>query len=1107
MEDNLLKSGGVSLVNKYSNLNEEEIKNQLTESKFKVKKKNTIKKFSFKNLKTNSLIIYSFIFAILLFGFLIALLIYLLVNDKAYIELDSLESMFKPKIYEEYEYKLFQLKDNELDILLIKDKNTLIASISVCINIGYKTFKKNMIFNNNNDINNNVDNDSSDSSNDDLGLANLLKNYLVYTFPVDAKKKLNLFNGTITSTIEDYYTIFNLNILNSQFYDLLPYFAKLFTYSEEEFMGLIDANKENSMDLDHSTESDYYQVAYDNEKLDKRFISYFIYKENVSIDDINMTKNLDYEGIQKNKNIKKYISKLYDFYKKYYTSNNMKIVIYSYYKINKLIENCVHYFKNIDFSNLNFSYKNKTTNNDISPTFYNFEQKTSSKTIKIFYVIDSNSENYLDDLNNLNYLNYFIKKNSLNDSCSLLNKLFEYLVFDIQTKIYEEINYKIIYKIEISLNDTDTDDNSTIEKIINQVFKFVKYYSKKEIIASLKQNLSYYYDEAFKFIEKQDKYDSLTNFAAKELFFKKDHYSKFLQYKYLTDKVENINKMNFNNAYILISKIFKLTDINYDYVYTYKTNISNDNFSINLNPNVDNYSNENCNFTMDIIKNENKNKFDILELNFSKNILNNSNFSYPIMHYLKNNDLKLPKVSFIFYIFNYYSKIKDETYRLSYFLYYIQLKTLILEKLFDYIEAGNSIEINTNELGIYVNIVSLNYYITDIIHKIFEILYENDFIPEENVQLYYLNKLYKEIDLYNLDDPSLLNQDYFLIAKKQSPIIKYNLTNLTYIETLKILNESYNLIKKSLPNILTNGLLYGNIDYISAENIFIENYYNNLNKFKFNISNCELCKNYFNNTNEFILLVQNYTLFFKNKYTLIYIISEKRVTTAFSNYYYLGKWSLDNDIKADLFISIIYKYLKEQLRKLISQKSDLKVSKIIFSKQIYLDVTVTTIKKDKFNYNTLNNKIDEVFKLFNNSIEKDYENGKEIDIADNYYFLIRSYSNFMTLKEQNIKEKAKSQWFYHFMANQEDGNESSAIKEDDKYIYYNDINFLRNKFNSGEIKNFLINRVNGLLFNKLTLIFIDSKLHFNENSTFNSTILDNNYSTIFRNEYYLANND
>ena len=185
MEDNLLKSGGVSLVNKYSNLNEEEIKNQLTESKFKVKKKNTIKKFSFKNLKTNSLIIYLFIFAILLFGFLIALLIYLIAQDKAYIELDSIESMKKPKVYENYEYKLFQLKDNNLDILLIKDENTSIASISVCVKIGYKTYRDNININNN-DQNNNSNLD------DEIGYSNLLKNYLIYTFPNEAKKKIRI---------------------------------------------------------------------------------------------------------------------------------------------------------------------------------------------------------------------------------------------------------------------------------------------------------------------------------------------------------------------------------------------------------------------------------------------------------------------------------------------------------------------------------------------------------------------------------------------------------------------------------------------------------------------------------------------------------------------------------------------------------------------------------------------------------------------------------------------------------------------------------------------------------------------------------------------------
>ena len=50
MEDNFINTGGVSLVNKFSNLSEEEIKNKLTESKFKIQKKSKKKFFSFKNL-------------------------------------------------------------------------------------------------------------------------------------------------------------------------------------------------------------------------------------------------------------------------------------------------------------------------------------------------------------------------------------------------------------------------------------------------------------------------------------------------------------------------------------------------------------------------------------------------------------------------------------------------------------------------------------------------------------------------------------------------------------------------------------------------------------------------------------------------------------------------------------------------------------------------------------------------------------------------------------------------------------------------------------------------------------------------------------------------
>ena len=1103
MEDNILNTGGVSLVNKFSNLNEEEIKNKLTESKFKIQKKSKKKFFSFKNLKTNSLKIYLISFAIVLFGFFIALLIYIIKNDKAYIELDYLKVMVKPYIYKDYEYKLFKLKDNDLDILLIKDEKTLVASISVAINIGYKTFNKS----NNSYTNNNSNNDNI---NEDLGYSNLLKNYLIFTFPSKAKKKLDLFNGTITATIEDYYTIFNLNILNSEFYNILPYFAKLFTYSEKEFINLYDENdKSISNVLDNSTESDYYQVAYDKKKLDKRFINFFIYNETFYDKNINMYENLDYEGINKNKYIynKSNIKNLYDFYKKYYTSNNMKVVIYSYYKMNKLIENCVHYFKNIKNSNFEFSYEINFMNNDNNPKFFSFEKKTRCNTIKIFFTIESNNtQNYADNYNNLNYFDYFIKKNSHNDNCTLLYKLLENGVFEIETEIYEEINDIIIYKIELSIEDNNKDeiDKKNITEILDKVFDFVDYYS-KYFNSTLFEKLTEFYNNAFYYIDKQDQYDFLTNFAARELFFKKENFSNFLNYKYLTKYTNfEIIKNDLSNINILISKNYSYNDSTFNYAYTYKVNELNFTYNKTNEKKDDNY----CNFSINISENYIDNKNNNLKKSFIKDCHNSKDFSTPIMYYFSNNEIEIPKVSYILYIFNYYSKICDDEYRLSYFLYYIQIKTLILENLFDYIEAGSTIEINTNELGIYVYIESFNYYISDIIQKIFLILYEDEdededeiknkkgFNPENNSEKnFYINKLKKEIDLYNLEDPSLLNQDYFHIAMKKSPIMKYNLNFDIDFE------KSYKLIKDSLGNVLTNGLLYGNIDYNSAEEIYKETTKRYEEEFKFlinnNISN-------FKNTYKFLQNVQDIKNFSdtnntNNTYNIIYIISDKRVTTSFSNYYYLGEWTRENDVKADLTVSILKNYLKVNLREYISQKNDLKVSKIIFSKQIFLDVTVTPIKMHKFNYDVLNKRIDDAFENFSVNFENDYKKKKEIDIADNYYFLIRSLSNFMTLKEDNIKQKAISLWMTYFMSNRTKNNDTSQPKEEDVVIDYENIKNMRKQFDSDIIEEFLEDQISDNLI-KLTLIFIDTKLKFQDNSNFTSTILGNQYKTAFKNE-------
>jgi secreted Zn-dependent insulinase-like peptidase len=389
-----------------------------------------------------------------------------------------------------------------------------------------------------------------------------------------------------------------------------------------------------------------------------------------------MYENLDYEGINKNKNIykKSNIKNLYDFYKKYYTSNNMKVVIYSYYKMNKLIENCVHYFKNIKNSNFEFLYEINFMNNDNNPKFFSFEKKTRCNTIKIFFTIESNNtQNYADNYNNLNYFDYFIKKNSHNDNCTLLYKLLENGVFEIETEIYEEINDIIIYKIELSIEDNNKDeiDKKNITEILDKVFDFVDYYS-KYFDLTLFEKLTEFYNNAFYYIDKQDQYDFLTNFAARELFFKKENFSNFLNYKYLTKYTNfEIIKNDLSNINILISKNYSYNDSTFNYAYTYKVNKLNFTYNKTNEKKDDNY----CNFSINISENYIDNKNNNLKKSFIKDCHNSKDFSTPIMYYFSNNEIEIPKVSYVLYIFNYYSKICDDKSRLSYFLYYIQIKT------------------------------------------------------------------------------------------------------------------------------------------------------------------------------------------------------------------------------------------------------------------------------------------------------------------------------------------------------------------------------------------------------------------------------------------------
>ena len=155
----------------------------------------------------------------------------------------------------------------------------------------------------------------------------------------------------------------------------------------------------------------------------------------------------------------------------------------------------------------------------------------------------------------------------------------------------------------------------------------------------------------------------------------------------------------------------------------------------------------------------------------------------------------------------------------------------------------------------------------------------------------------------------------------------------------------------------------------------------------------------------------------------------------------------------------------------------------------------------KFNYDVLNKRIDDAFENFSVNFENDYKKKKEIDIADNYYFLIRSLSNFMTLKEENIKQKAISLWMTYFMSNRTKNNDTSQPKEEDVVIDYNNIKNMRKQFDSDIIEEFLEDQISDNLI-KLTLIFIDTKLKFQDDSNFTSTILGNQYKTALSDNSY-----
>ena len=378
---------------------------------------------------------YLFIFMIVIIEAILYLIIYIK-NENFYIfQIPWENSYLNDRKYQNYQF------DNGLEIMLIQDNKFDMDGGAIIINKGY------------------MDNPQEEGI---YYLSVLILNQ-IFTSKNNELLLSNYF-GSYVYDINEHYTTFKFNILNSGFKKYLEAFSlilninnNLSSYLDEYFNGSELFN--NSLDIMHSN---YINKGSINEK-ENHLLEYFVY----GFKDAN---NCEIFPEGNNETILKYDSKYLknktlNYIQKIINPKNIKIVLFSKYKFLITAKYMKKYFQylidkksedsNVDDINFEKSpfFNNKFNTSQI---FYIKSHRSEMNYIKIIYFIDKiKNETYSELYHKIGYFNYITDILSETKEGSLYSLLTRNSTFNVMSIV---ANYELILKsrikfyIEIQLN-------------------------------------------------------------------------------------------------------------------------------------------------------------------------------------------------------------------------------------------------------------------------------------------------------------------------------------------------------------------------------------------------------------------------------------------------------------------------------------------------------------------------------------------------------------------------------------------------------------------------------------------------------------------------------
>ena len=713
--------------------------------------------------------------------------------------------------YDDNQYKFVVLK-NKLKVLIISNPKTQISSASMVVRVG------------------------SLSDGKIHGLAHFLEHMLFmgnHKYPQEDYyfKTIAQAGGSSNAYTADTHTNYYFSVNPNKFLEILDLFGHFFIdpllskNAIEREMNAVNAEHEKNIN------NDIWRI----QEIGKLMAGINSPIYNFSTGSLESLKNNDMPQI------------MYDFYQKYYSANNMTLVVLGKETIDILFNSIINIFEEVP--NYNDNTHTYTFNKILlkQQSITEIIPITDNHDLILFWELNNNLQNIKYHIND--YILYVIGSENKGSIAYILKKI--YLIESLTVDMNGPYGFKQIFQINIKLTEKGI-------KYINEIVHLICDYIK--IVSN--QIQSYLYDE-IKYIDYQHfMFDSKINSeevyevsAEINLLYNYINIEEILQIDSLYNEFNDITKqlimkemqnITFNNMYAIISsKIFNEKTNNIEKWYQIKYNIY-DNYN-------DNYFKINNYNIYDKIKKKINNPFKNIFIPQSFELKNkNITVTTPILIktpnnillYYKQNIINIPKTNIVIKIYSeWLNKSPINKIILN---FYIKLIKFNNYDFFNSIKiAGYNIIIKISDNKIFLIINGMNNKIYDVVENIIKIFFTKNNINkyilsfQKHIEINKLNNtIYESPHLYAYNILKEYINPNFISYQKQIEIIN-NLTFNDYNNILShLMNDNMNLSCFIIGDETNESLI--NISNIFTPFILKNNYVNNNTLNLINNANIEI---------------------------------------------------------------------------------------------------------------------------------------------------------------------------------------------------------------------------------------------------------------------------